>query len=247
MSWVTYSSPFAFIFRCWIPGLSLKTFPQSHHFHFPQCPIFSTTPAIRPRHLGASEKTNLADLLLINRRHVFRDLRPYVCAFEHCPNAAKLYVTHNDWPITNFRFTAASSSATSVTRPAPTRAACAGISGIITTARPCSSPNCRLFWIYATTKPAIQMRMLVSYAEVNSRCQSYRYISPHIWKKLHSSQNYRCGGARRRRISCVWRGCQGHFCRVVRRKRGNSESRYIRIQLRNTSATRLTFYTHSTK
>ncbi|KAK3360710.1 hypothetical protein B0T25DRAFT_602509 [Lasiosphaeria hispida] len=33
----------------------------------------------------------------ILRRHVFRDLRPYVCTFEQCQNAAKLYVNRNDW------------------------------------------------------------------------------------------------------------------------------------------------------
>ncbi|KAK4195455.1 Tetratricopeptide repeat-domain-containing protein, partial [Triangularia verruculosa] len=31
------------------------------------------------------------------KRHVFRDLRPYVCSFEHCSSASKLYVSRNDW------------------------------------------------------------------------------------------------------------------------------------------------------
>ncbi|SPO04609.1 uncharacterized protein DNG_07294 [Cephalotrichum gorgonifer] len=29
--------------------------------------------------------------------HVFRDLRPYVCTFEHCQNAGKLYASRRDW------------------------------------------------------------------------------------------------------------------------------------------------------
>jgi len=32
-----------------------------------------------------------------HRRHVFRDLRPYVCTFEDCQNAGKLYVSRHDW------------------------------------------------------------------------------------------------------------------------------------------------------
>ncbi|PMD20206.1 hypothetical protein NA56DRAFT_705018 [Hyaloscypha hepaticicola] len=31
------------------------------------------------------------------KRHVFRDLRPYVCTFEDCQNAGKLYVSRHDW------------------------------------------------------------------------------------------------------------------------------------------------------
>lgn len=31
------------------------------------------------------------------KEHVFRDLRPYVCTYEDCPNAEKLYVTRHDW------------------------------------------------------------------------------------------------------------------------------------------------------
>ncbi|KAJ5598652.1 hypothetical protein N7537_008736 [Penicillium hordei] len=31
------------------------------------------------------------------KRHVFRDLRPYVCTFEDCPNGGKLYVSRHDW------------------------------------------------------------------------------------------------------------------------------------------------------
>ncbi|KAK4931865.1 hypothetical protein LTR66_016011, partial [Elasticomyces elasticus] len=30
-------------------------------------------------------------------RHVFRDLRPYVCTFEDCQNGGKLYVSRHDW------------------------------------------------------------------------------------------------------------------------------------------------------
>ncbi|RSL99813.1 hypothetical protein CEP52_009470, partial [Fusarium oligoseptatum] len=31
------------------------------------------------------------------KRHVFRDLRPYVCTFEHCQNPDKLYVSRHEW------------------------------------------------------------------------------------------------------------------------------------------------------
>ncbi|EAW17234.1 C2H2 type zinc finger domain protein [Aspergillus fischeri NRRL 181] len=31
------------------------------------------------------------------KRHVFRDLRPYVCTFQDCANAGKLYVSRRDW------------------------------------------------------------------------------------------------------------------------------------------------------
>ncbi|KAF4446664.1 C2H2 type zinc finger domain protein [Fusarium austroafricanum] len=31
------------------------------------------------------------------KRHVFRDLRPYVCTFQDCQNAEKLYVSRRDW------------------------------------------------------------------------------------------------------------------------------------------------------
>ena len=31
------------------------------------------------------------------RKHVFRDLRPYVCTYRDCLNAEKLYVTRHDW------------------------------------------------------------------------------------------------------------------------------------------------------
>jgi hypothetical protein len=34
---------------------------------------------------------------LIYRRHVFRDLRPYVCTSEDCQNGGKLYVSRYDW------------------------------------------------------------------------------------------------------------------------------------------------------
>lgn len=36
-------------------------------------------------------------LSLEKRKHVFRDLRPYVCTFEKCVNAEKLYSTRHDW------------------------------------------------------------------------------------------------------------------------------------------------------
>lgn len=35
--------------------------------------------------------------LTIHRKHVFRDLRPYMCTYEGCLNAEKLYVTRHDW------------------------------------------------------------------------------------------------------------------------------------------------------
>ncbi|KAI0548223.1 hypothetical protein F4679DRAFT_551675 [Xylaria curta] len=31
------------------------------------------------------------------KRHVFRDLRPYVCTFEHCQNAGKLFSSRHEW------------------------------------------------------------------------------------------------------------------------------------------------------
>ncbi|KAJ6028159.1 C2H2 type zinc finger domain protein [Penicillium herquei] len=31
------------------------------------------------------------------KRHVFRDLRPYVCTFDNCQNAGKLYVSRHEW------------------------------------------------------------------------------------------------------------------------------------------------------
>ncbi|OBT50955.1 hypothetical protein VE04_08904, partial [Pseudogymnoascus sp. 24MN13] len=31
------------------------------------------------------------------KKHVFRDLRPYVCTFEQCENPEKLYLTRHDW------------------------------------------------------------------------------------------------------------------------------------------------------
>ncbi|KAF2969664.1 hypothetical protein GQX73_g3944 [Xylaria multiplex] len=31
------------------------------------------------------------------KRHVFRDLRPYVCTFKHCHNAGKLFSSRHDW------------------------------------------------------------------------------------------------------------------------------------------------------
>ncbi|KAL3477454.1 hypothetical protein BJX99DRAFT_226268 [Aspergillus californicus] len=31
------------------------------------------------------------------KRHVFRDLRPYVCTFTECQNAEKLYATRHEW------------------------------------------------------------------------------------------------------------------------------------------------------
>ena len=32
-----------------------------------------------------------------DRKHVFRDLRPYMCTFENCIHSEKLYVTRHDW------------------------------------------------------------------------------------------------------------------------------------------------------
>ncbi|KAJ4195585.1 hypothetical protein NW755_001746 [Fusarium falciforme] len=31
------------------------------------------------------------------KRHVFHDLRPYICTFEHCQNPDKLYVSRHEW------------------------------------------------------------------------------------------------------------------------------------------------------
>jgi hypothetical protein len=33
----------------------------------------------------------------VRRKHVFRDLRPYVCSFEKCPDPGRLFVTRHDW------------------------------------------------------------------------------------------------------------------------------------------------------
>ncbi|OQE34786.1 hypothetical protein PENCOP_c015G06953 [Penicillium coprophilum] len=50
------------------------------------CPYCGTT-------LEASEMRNRQSW----KRHVFRDLRPYVCTFEDCQNGGKLYVSRHDW------------------------------------------------------------------------------------------------------------------------------------------------------
>ncbi|KAJ5519017.1 Tetratricopeptide-like helical [Penicillium expansum] len=50
------------------------------------CPYCGTT-------LESSEMQNRQ----LWKRHVFRDLRPYVCIFEDCQNGGKLYVSHHDW------------------------------------------------------------------------------------------------------------------------------------------------------
>ena len=44
-----------------------------------------------------SRDTDTITALTSQRRHVYRDLRPYVCTYESCPNAEKLYVTRHDW------------------------------------------------------------------------------------------------------------------------------------------------------
>ena len=31
------------------------------------------------------------------RRHVFGDLRPYVCTYPNCPNAEKMYISRHEW------------------------------------------------------------------------------------------------------------------------------------------------------
>lgn len=36
-------------------------------------------------------------ILITTRKHVFRDLRPYQCTWEHCSHSEKLYVTRHDW------------------------------------------------------------------------------------------------------------------------------------------------------
>lgn len=33
----------------------------------------------------------------LSRRHVFRDLRPYICSHSSCPSADKLYPNRHDW------------------------------------------------------------------------------------------------------------------------------------------------------
>ncbi|KAJ5184564.1 hypothetical protein N7472_009404 [Penicillium cf. griseofulvum] len=50
------------------------------------CPYCGTT-------LESSEMQNRQSWT----RHVFRDLRPYVCTFEDCQNGGKLYVSRHDW------------------------------------------------------------------------------------------------------------------------------------------------------
>ncbi|OQE89740.1 hypothetical protein PENNAL_c0013G04005 [Penicillium nalgiovense] len=55
------------------------------NFTFP-CPYCGMT-------LETSEMQNRATW----KRHVFRDLRPYVCTFEDCTNTGKLYVSRHDW------------------------------------------------------------------------------------------------------------------------------------------------------
>ncbi|KGO45689.1 Tetratricopeptide-like helical [Penicillium expansum] len=50
------------------------------------CPYCGTT-------LESSEMQNRQSW----KRHVFRDLRPYICTFEDCQNGGKLYVSRHDW------------------------------------------------------------------------------------------------------------------------------------------------------
>ncbi|KFY44059.1 hypothetical protein V494_01665 [Pseudogymnoascus sp. VKM F-4513 (FW-928)] len=44
--------------------------------------------------LDVKEMDNQRDLW---KKHVFRDLRPYQCTWEHCSHSDKLYVTRHDW------------------------------------------------------------------------------------------------------------------------------------------------------
>ncbi|KAI2618440.1 hypothetical protein GGR54DRAFT_605477 [Hypoxylon sp. NC1633] len=37
------------------------------------------------------------------KRHIFRDLRPYVCTFRDCQDSGKLYVSRNDWMYHEFQ------------------------------------------------------------------------------------------------------------------------------------------------
>ncbi|TGJ82701.1 hypothetical protein E0Z10_g6057 [Xylaria hypoxylon] len=37
------------------------------------------------------------------KRHVFRDLRPYICTFEHCHNAGKLFSSRHEWKYHEFQ------------------------------------------------------------------------------------------------------------------------------------------------
>ncbi|KAJ5721902.1 C2H2 type zinc finger domain protein [Penicillium malachiteum] len=54
--------------------------------------IFFTCPYCKMK-LDSSEMKNRQSW----KRHVFRDLRPYVCTFDNCQNAGKLYVSRHEW------------------------------------------------------------------------------------------------------------------------------------------------------
>jgi hypothetical protein len=48
-------------------------------------------------HTSMGQAMILVPTLICYRRHVFRDLRPYVCTFENCSTSEKLYLSRADW------------------------------------------------------------------------------------------------------------------------------------------------------
>ncbi|KAK0711815.1 hypothetical protein B0H67DRAFT_669412 [Lasiosphaeris hirsuta] len=69
--------------RCTVVPNPPKSFENRSSFECPYCGTKLSTKKMQNRQSW--------------KRHVFRDLRPYVCTFENCPNAAKLFLTRNDW------------------------------------------------------------------------------------------------------------------------------------------------------
>ncbi|KAF7505310.1 hypothetical protein GJ744_001013 [Endocarpon pusillum] len=59
--------------------------------HVNHCPKFECP------YCHLSLQTEIMEVRQVWKRHVFRDLRPYVCTFAKCQNPEKLYVTRSDW------------------------------------------------------------------------------------------------------------------------------------------------------
>lgn len=46
---------------------------------------------------GSLRNPRWAGVNVLPRRHVFRDLRPYICTFKHCNDAEKLFSSRHEW------------------------------------------------------------------------------------------------------------------------------------------------------
>lgn len=40
---------------------------------------------------------HIVNMLIMHRKHVFQDLRPYVCTFKDCAEASKLFTSRHEW------------------------------------------------------------------------------------------------------------------------------------------------------